>query len=126
MSTMMASFAILLMMSHHLCFSNWLNDGVEWYTSFGYIGEASAEILGVTEDICVKVFALTSGYALMMNPKAYSSWQKRFSRLFKFLLTYWTVNVLFLIIGYLNGDTMPGIKNLILNMIVLETTPYKN
>jgi uncharacterized membrane protein len=123
---MMAGFAILLMMSHHLFgFSNWLNYGIGWHTSLGYIGKTSAEILGV-RGICVQVFALTSGYALMINPKAYSSWQKRFSRLFKFLLAYWTVNVLFIIIGYLNGDTMPGIKNLILNMIGLETTPYKN
>lgn len=127
MSVMMAGFAILLMMCHHLFgFSDWLNEGVGWHTSLGYIGKASAEVLGVIGRICVQVFALTSGYALMMNPKAYGTWQKRFSRLFKFLMAYWVVNVLFLIIGYLNGDTLPNIKELANNLIGLETGPHKH
>ena len=123
----MAGFAILLMMSLHLFgFSDWLNDGVGWHTSFGYIGKASAEVLGVIGSICVQVFALTSGYALMMNPKAYSPWRKRFNRLLKFLLAYWTIYVLFLIVGCVNGDTMPGIKELSLNIIGLQTAPEKH
>lgn len=127
MSVMMAGFAILLMMCHHLfVFPDWLNEGVGWHTSLGYIGKASAEVLGVIGSICVQVFALTSGYALMMNPKAYSTWQKRFRRLFKFLFAYWIVNVLFLVIGYINGDAMPCIKDLALNMFGLKTGPDKN
>lgn len=127
MSTMMAGFAILLMISYHLFgFSDWLNDGVGWESSIGYIGKASAELLGVTGGICVQIFALTSGYALMMNPKAYGTWKHRLSRLFKFLLSYWIVNVLFIIIGFINGDTLPGIKDLALNMVGLETGPPRN
>lgn len=127
MSTMMAGFAILLMMIHHLFKSSvWLDDGVDWHTSFGYIGEATTKILSVTGEICVQVFALTSGYALMMNPKAYGTWRKRFSRLFKFLLAYWVVNIFFLIIGFLNGDTLPDIKELANNLIGLETGPHKH
>lgn len=124
MSTMMAGFAILLMMCHHLFgFPYWLNSEVNWKTSLGYIGKASAEILGVTGGICVQVFALTSGYALIMNPKAYSTWRKRFKRLFKFLLAYWIVNILFLIVGFLNGDILPGFKELSMNMVGLNTQP---
>lgn len=124
---MMAGFAILLMMCHHLFeFPIWLDNAVGWRTSLGYIGKASVEILSVTGGICVQVFALTSGYALMMNTKAYSTWKKRFTRLFKFLLAYWVVNVLFLVIGFLNGDTLPGIKELANNLIGLETGPHKH
>lgn len=124
MSTMMAGFAILLMMCHHLFgFPYWLNSEVNWGTSLGYIGKAAAEILGVSGGICVQVFALTSGYALIMNPKAYSNWRKRFKRLFKFLLAYWIVNILFLIVGFLNGDILPGFKELVMNMVGLHTQP---
>lgn len=127
MSVMMAGFAILLMMILHLFKSSvWLDDGVDWHTSFGYIGEATTKILSVSGEICVQIFALTSGYALMMNPRAYDSWQKRFTRLFKFLMAYWVVNLFFLIIGFLNGDVMPDIKELANNMIGLQTGPHLN
>lgn len=126
MSTMMAGFAILLMICTHLfTHPDWLNKENDWVSIFGYIGKITTEAIGLFGGICVQIFALTSGYALMMNPKAYGSWQKRFSRLFKFLFAYWIVYVLFLIIGYLNGDTMPGIKEFALNLVGLETSPYK-
>lgn len=124
---MMAGLVILFMIWHHLfMFHTWLNDGIVWEYPLGYFGRATTEIMSIFGNICVQVFALTSGYALMMNPKAYGTWKKRFSRLFKFLFAYWTVNVLFLIIGYLNGDSMPGIKEWALNMIGLQTGPEKS
>lgn len=127
MSTMMAGVAILLMMVHHLFgFQYWLNNGIGWEYPLGYFGKAATEITAIFGNICVQVFALTSGYALMINPKAYSTWEKRFSRLFKFLLAYWVVNVLFLIIGCLNGDTLPGLKELALNMVGLKTGPGRD
>lgn len=127
MSVMMAGLAILFMMCLHLfMYPQWLNDGICWKSSLGYVGKASAEVVGSFGGICVQVFALMSGYALVMNPKAYSTWRKRISRLFKFLFVYWMVNVLFLIIGYLNGDNMPGIKELAFNMVGLKTGPKMN
>lgn len=127
MSTMMAGLAILLMMWHHLfLFPYWLDDGIGWEYTLGYFGRATSEIAANFGNICVQVFALTSGYALMINPKAYSTWKQRFKRLFKFLLAYWIVNILFLIVGCLNEDTMPGIKELALNLIGLSTGPLKN
>lgn len=124
---MMAGLAILLMMWHHLfLFPSWLDDGIGWKYPFGYFGRATTEIAANFGNICVQVFALTSGYALMINPKAYCTWKRRFNRLFKFLLAYWVVNVLFLIVGILNGDTMPGTKDLALNLIGLSTGPLKN
>lgn len=127
MSVMMAGVAILLMMCLHL-FARpyWLCSGVVWNSTFEYIGNVITQIIGSCGGICVQIFALTSGYALMMNPKAYSTWQKRFRRLFKFLFAYWIVNVLFLVIGYINGDAMPCIKDLALNMFGLKTGPDKN
>lgn len=127
MSVMMAGFAIILMMCLHLyMFPQWLNDNVYWKSYLGYVGKASTEVIGSFGGICVQVFALTSGYALMMNTKAYSTWRKRFNRLLKFLLAYWVVNVLFLVIGCLNGDTLPGLKELALNMVGLKTGPLMN
>ena len=121
---MMGGFAVLLMMCHHLYnFPYWLDDGVRWETSLGYFGKASAELVGVFGSICVQVFALMSGYALMTNPASYGTWRKRISRLMKFLLAYWTVNILFLIIGFINNDTMPGIEDLLFNLIGLRTGP---
>lgn len=121
---MMAGFAVLLMIWHHLfLFSDWRNAGIGWNYPLGYLERAATEIMAIFGNICVQVFALTSGYALMMNPKAYGTWRKRFSRLFKFLLAYWVVNVLFLVIGCLNGDTLPGLKELALNMVGLKTKP---
>lgn len=125
MSRMMAGFAVLLMMSSHFfMYPFWLSDGVDWSSSFGAVGKMLTELMGTFGGICVRVFALISGYALMMNPKTYGTWRKRVNRLYKFLLAYWLVNVLFLIIGYLNGDIMPGIKELLYNLIGLKTGPH--
>lgn len=127
MSTMMAGFAILLMICTHLfTHPDWLNKENDWVSIFGYIGKTTTEVIGLFGEICVQIFALTSGYALMMNPQAYSTWQKRFSRLFKFLMAYWVVNIFFLIIGLLNGDTMPDTKELANNMIGIQTGPHLN
>lgn len=124
MSVMMAGLAILFMMCLHLfMYPQWLNDGICWKSSLGYVGEASAKVVGSFGGICVQVFALMSGYALVMNPKSYGTWRKRISRLMKFLLAYWIVNVLFLMVGYLNGDNMPGIRELAFNMVGLKTSP---
>ena len=126
MSVMMAGFAVLLMMTcHFFMYPHWLTAGVNWSSSLGYAGKITTELMGTFGGICVRIFALMSGYALMMNPKAYGTWRKRFRRLFKFLFAYWMVNALFLIIGYLNGDTMPGINELFFNMLGLKTGPHE-
>lgn len=121
---MMAGLAIIMMIFLHITtHPEWLDPGVEWDSVFGDIGKSAITILGIFSGICVQIYALLSGYALMVNSRAYGTWRKRIRRLLKFLLAYWIVNVLFLAIGYINGDTLPGLKEILLNLVGLKAAP---
>lgn len=120
----MAGLAIIMMIFLHITtHPEWLAPGVEWDSVFGDFGKSAISLLGMFCGICVQVYAMLSGYALMINQKAFGTLKKRISRLLKFLLAYWTVMVLFLVVGYFNGDTLPGIKESLYNFAGLKAAP---
>lgn len=124
MSVIVSGFAVLLMIWHHqFIFPEWLSPGVEHVTVFGEIGELFTWFFAAAGNICVQIYALMSGYALMLNTNAYSSWKKRGRRLMNFLIQYWLVCFIFLLVGSLNNDTLPDLHRLVYNMVGLATGP---
>lgn len=126
MSVMMAGVAIIFMMIHHLFgFQNWYTDESTWVYYGGYIEHVIIERLSDIGSICVQIFALMSGYALVKNPRAYCTRSKRIRRLVNFLITYWLICLLFLIYGYFAGENLPSVRNIIYNMFGCATGPTK-
>jgi peptidoglycan/LPS O-acetylase OafA/YrhL len=123
-SGMMAGVAIVLMMTQHLFpWPEWLSEGVSWHSPLGDFGKKLTLLISYFGGVSVNLFAITSGYVLIANPKAYATVKSRLRRLFHFLIGYWMVEALFLLIGALNGDTMPTLKQLACNMVGLSTGP---
>lgn len=120
----MAGVAVLMMVWHHLfLFPNWLSPGVEWHTGLGYPGRLATMALANFGNMCVQIFAMTSGIALCVNEKAFSSWRLRGKRLAKFLGAYWLVSAIFLLIGWINGYELPDAHMLVTNMFGVNTGP---
>lgn len=124
MSTMMSGVAILMMLTLHLfLFPPWWKPGVEWTSFLGDIGNYLTEVISSFGGICVTLYAMMSGYSLIVSPHSYDTLQKRLQRLFKFLISYWLACILFIIFGYLTNDTLPSIHNFVLNLIGMRTAP---
>ena len=125
-SLMLAGIAILLMIWHHLFnFQSWYSEGVGWIASLGYAGRVLTLVPAAFGNICVQMFALMSGYALFVNPKAYGSWRSRGVRLLRFLGAYWLICAFFLLVALLNDDKLPSFGNLVFNLLGRETGPGK-
>jgi hypothetical protein len=127
-SVMMAGIAILLMIPHHLfAWQLALKDSTPWQSIFGEIGNLATIIFSKYGKVCVNIFAITSGYVLIANPKAYTSLRARLIRLSRFLIGYWLVISLFLIIGAVNNDLLPTFPQLLANMFgMLIMQPWVN
>ena len=83
------------------------------YTPMLWIGDTPLiYYLGLFGDLCTPIYCFCSGYAQMAlhekNGKMYR--RDRYFRLLKFLLNYWTVLLLFTLIGFLcdPDGTIPG------------------
>jgi peptidoglycan/LPS O-acetylase OafA/YrhL len=127
---MMAGIAILLMIPHHLfAWQLALKDSTPWQSILGEIGDFATIIFSKYGKVCVNIFAITSGYVLIANPKAYTSLKSRLIRLSRFLVGYWLAILLFIIIGALNNDLLPTLPQLLANMfglLVYPTQPWVN
>lgn len=121
MSIVCSGFAVLLMIFIHLfTYPHWLLPNVEFSSLAGTIGDLAIKVICSFGGICVYIFALISGYALMLDKSKYSGKQK-ILRIVTFLLVYELVLALFLLFGAVLGDTLPSNKNLLLNIIGLNT-----
>jgi hypothetical protein len=125
-SVMMAGFAIVQMMTLHMfqdsVSGKWLSEGVAWHSILGQFAEYAMQWIRCTG--AVTMFALTSGYVLYANPKAYATMKSRALRLLRFLLVYWVIELLFLGVGWLNGDVMPTCSQLLWNLIGQQTSTH--
>lgn len=124
-SIMLSGIAILLMIWHHFFgFNEWLSEGVSYNRNFGSIGYLLVNIPANSGKICVQIFAIITGYAIYINKEAYSNSNKRISRIFKFLISYWLIYAIFLFIGWINKDTLPTLNQFIKNLFGLDTSAF--
>lgn len=122
MSITISGVAVLMMIFIHLfSYHDWLRSDVNWHSIFGIYGNYAVKAFCNFGGICVYMFAFMNGYSLIVSKRSYKSYSVRLKRLFYFLFTYWTIFVLFLLLGYAMNDEMPDIKNLLYNMVGINT-----
>lgn len=99
------------------------------YTPLIWIGHTPLiYYLGLFGDICVPIYCFCSGYAqILLKGREQSQYRRsRWVRLFKFLLNYWIVLVLFSIVGALFDKTgaIPGSVRVFLGNLFLYSLSY--
>lgn len=118
-STLIAGIAMILMLIHHLF-------NLKFYETNHVIPilinnyEVDA-YLGKFGKICVGIFVFNTGYVFFSKPNFYDTWNKRFKRLFKFLISYWILCILFCLYGYCINEPLPTIANFIKNLFGITT-----
>ncbi len=117
-SKMLKGVAIISMLMLHLfCRKDNLP-----YTPLLWIGSTPLiYYLGLFGDICVSVYCFISGYAHLLQ-SSNSDFHKRWKRIFKFLIHFWVIVVLFSFIGIICGNkTIPGnIVEFLLHCLTLK------
>lgn len=99
------------------------------YTPLVWIGHTPLiYYLGLFGDICVPIYCFCSGYAqILLKGREQSQYRRsRWVRLFKFLLNYWIVLILFSIVGALFDKTgaIPGSVRIFLGNLFLYSLSY--
>ncbi len=121
-----AGVAILLMLIHHLfTYADWLVDGCVVDSVFGPLVNKAVWLIGRLGNICIYVFAFSSGYVLWRRWNLFDTWGKRLRRILDFLTGYWVVCVLFLAVAWLSGDTLPAPRTALANAFGLGTTVHR-
>ena len=116
--------AILLMLLLHLFARKEVNG---LYISFPTIdGVPLIYYLALFGDACVPIYLFASGYGLFisLSNKQDSSLFKNFTRIFKLLLNYWIILILFVVVGiFMGSDNLPGSFNeFLLNFFTLSSS----
>ncbi|MBM7651845.1 acyltransferase family protein [Neobacillus cucumis] len=117
--------AILFMLLLHLFCRKEVNG---LYETFPIVnGVPLVYYIGLFGDACVPMFCFASGYGLYvsLNKEKGSIFRKNIKRIFKFLINYWIVLILFVLIGTLAGksDILPGNPvQFLLNFFVISNS----
>lgn len=124
-SAIIAGVAIFLMITHHLfSYPNWLLDPYHVNSIFGNGVNIFFRVFGRLSNICIYMFAFTTGYTLCKNTNVYLTFDKRIRRIFQFLISYWTICLLFIACAYLFNEPLPTIKQFVANLFGLQTGFY--
>lgn len=117
--------AILFMLLLHLFARKEVNG---LYETFPTINEVPLiYYIGLFGDACVPIYCFLSGYGLFLvyNKEHKSNAMKNFMRIFKLLVNFWIVLIVFLSIGFLAGKTeafQGGLGEFFLNFFVLSNS----
>lgn len=119
-SKMLKGVAILSMLMLHLfCRRENLP-----YTPLLWIGSTPLiYYFGLFGDICVAVYCFISGYAHYLQSSK-GELQQRWKRLWRFMIPFWVIAVVFSLIGLLAGNSViPGsIKEFLLNCLTIKNS----
>ncbi len=117
-SNLIAGIAILLMMVHHFfSFSELPREGI----CEPLIPPDLVLKLASFGKMCVAIFAFNTGYAMWVRRQDYT-YAKIPKRIFKFLLQYWVICLLFIVYGFIVGDTLPTARQFACNLFGFEIT----
>ncbi|MFC3884785.1 acyltransferase family protein [Bacillus songklensis] len=117
--------AILFMLLLHLFGRKEINGLYEVFPIIN--GVPLIYYLGLFGDACVPIYCFASGYGLFVvhSREQKSNVMKNFARIFKLLINFWIVLVLFVGIGFLAGkaESFPGsLAEFLLNFFVLSNS----
>lgn len=117
--------AILFMLLLHL-FGMKEVDGL--YETFPTINSVPLiYYIGLFGDACVPIYCFVSGYGLfvVLTKEQKSSPMKNFMRIFKLLVNFWIVLIVFIVVGFLAGKMeafQGGLAEFLLNFFVLSNS----
>ncbi len=124
-ATMLAGIAILLMVWHHLfTYSDWLISSVNVKSVFGSKADEFVWLSSRLGNICIYIFAFSTGYVLCRRWQIYDTWRKRIKRILSFLISYWMVCVTFWIFALVFNEPLPTLSQAIYNLFGLHTGYY--
>jgi surface polysaccharide O-acyltransferase-like enzyme len=123
--TILKGVAIMFMLLLHLFTRKEVNGLYE--TFFVINGVPAIYYIGLFGDACVPIYCFASGYGLFvsMNKAGNSILSRNFTRLFKLLINYWIVLVIFVGLGFFigNPEVFPGSPvEFLLNFFVLSNS----
>lgn len=117
--------AILFMLLLHLFARKEVNGLYVFYPTINEV--PLIYYLAIFGDACVPIFLFLSGYGLYINHEMeqVSNKRKNFIRIFKLLINFWIIIILFVSIGFLTAstDSFPGsIGEFLLNFFVISSS----
>ena len=113
-----AGIAIIWMVWHHLFTYPFVVNPNIHYGSF--LGEYADKLVWQTSrmgNICVYIFAFSSGYSVFKNWNKYTSFRSRITRLYRFLRILWLLCFVIWTIAFLGGYGIPTISEMILSLM---------
>ena len=117
-----AGIAILMMVWHHLFgFPQWLLPGLSCNSIFGNSADVFVRLTASLGNTCIYIYAFSTGYVIYSQFQLYDTWEKRVTRIFKFLLSYWLVCVAFYIFGMVFNQPLPTLREAFLNSFGIKT-----
>lgn len=117
--------AIILMMIHHFFgFPNWLLPNNSFEYIFPIEQTSIPQILANFGKICVSIYAFNSGFIFGKKKSNFDTIKKRFLRGFNFLISYWSIFILFIIYASITHEKIPLGLNFFFNLIGLNTAPH--
>ncbi|ASN05977.1 acyltransferase family protein [Virgibacillus necropolis] len=120
---MLQGIAILFMVSLHLFARKEVNG---LYETFPLInGVPLIYYIGLFGDACVPIYLFASGYGLSFSLTKGNSSRKNGKRIFKLLINFWIILLMFIGIAFLTGNTEAfpgGIKEFLLNFSLLSNS----
>ena len=128
---LIAGVGIFLMLIHHFFgFPAWRLPGNNFIEPIAIGGISIERVFAAFGKICVSIFAFARGFAIYKFPEQYNTPVKCLMRLFKFLIAYWIILLLFLGYGWLIGDPLPSLPILLKHNLIGNYTnpeaPYVN
>lgn len=117
--------AILFMLLLHLFARKQVNG---LYETFPIVnGIPLVYYLGLFGDACVPIYCFASGYGLFVtfNKEHKSNMMKNFLRIFKLLVNFWIVLIIFVVVGFFVGKTESfsgGVSEFLLNFFLLSNS----
>lgn len=107
------------MLFHHFFgFPEWLKEGVGFESLIPFDLLYNLAHFG---KMCVAIFAFNTGYAMWVRQRDYT-YSKIPKRIFKFLLQYWVVCLLFILYAFIAGDAVPTARQFAWNLFGFEVS----
>lgn len=121
-SLFVKGIAIILMINHHLFAFQDRIKKVSYISIFKIEGIPIEYYFAEISKICVSMFLFLGGYALFQVYKNGISFKNILKRVYKLYLSYWTVFLVFILMGILLGKINSDLKVILLNFIGISSS----
>lgn len=112
-ANLIKGIALIMMFAHHLFgFRSWILEE-NMYQGLVYHGKIIEQLIATFFKLCVGLFSFTTGYAMFVQKDKYSRFSYCVKKAVTFLIHYWVIFAVFLIVGVMIHEPLPGLCRLI-------------